>query len=129
METAAQLIISAAIGFLLVVGSVGVVSPGRMWPFWSSFASTPLKNAAECVLRALVGAALVVDAESFSRADWAQIAGAFLVGSALLMLLFGGLHKRYAALVVPPLKPFLRLHSLAAVMLGVALVWAWRPGI
>ena len=127
MLIAAQIIIACAVGFLFVVGGVGVVSPRRVWPFWSSFASTPLKNAAECIPRALVGAAVIVDAESFLRPDWAFIAGCFLVGSAAVMLVFYRLHNRYAQMVVPPLKPFLRLHSLSAILLGIGILFVWQP--
>lgn len=123
----AQVTIASSILFLLIIGVVGMLAPQRAWPFWSSFASTPLKNAIECVLRAAVGAAFFVDAASFVKPGWAQIAGGFLMVSALGMLLFYSAHQRYAAFVVPKLKPILRLYSGVAVLLGCGLIAVWNP--
>lgn len=129
MIFAAQLIIAAAIGFLVVIGTIGVVSPAAAFRFWRGFGSSLWANSLEASLRFFVGVAVIIDRGSFPRPDWALIAGVFLASSALAIGIFYPLHKRFAALVVPPLERFMRPHSLAAILLAVAVAWFWRPGL
>lgn len=124
----AQIIISLAIGFLATIGSVGFFRPEMVWSFWAAFASTRAINTTEAIVRGVIGAAVVVDAQSFLKPEWAVVAGWFLMLSAAIIGIFYDVHHRFAAWVVPPLQRLMRLHSLSAVSFAIFLLWAWRPG-
>ncbi|NNU17351.1 hypothetical protein HK107_13550 [Parvularcula sp. ZS-1/3] len=129
MILAAQIIIAGAIGFLVVIGGIGLVAPSAAFRFWRGFGSSLWANSLEACLRFLIGVAVIVDRESFPKPDWAMIAGAFLALSALAIGLLYPLHKRFAAMVVPPLERFMRPYSLGAILLGLAVAWFWRPAL
>jgi len=122
-----QIIIALAIGFLATVGVIGVIRPQAVWPFWQGFASSRLVNTIEATLRGTIGAAIVIDAESFLRPEFATIAGWFLIISAAVIGVFYELHHSFAQRVVPPIRHVLRPYSLASVALAGFLIWAWRP--
>lgn len=128
LVSAAQTVIATALGFLVTLGVVGLFAPARAFQFWRQLGSTPKANLIEACLRGLVGAALFLDADSFPRPDWAQIAGGFLVVSAVVMGFSFRLHHWYASRVVPPLERLMRPYSAAALGLVAAVVWFWRPG-
>lgn len=123
----AKCVVGISIFYLLVMGVLAMGRPRMVWPFLSSFASTPRANAIEAVLRTLAGAGFFIEADSFRFPLVFAVFGAFLAVSGIAMLFLFRLHHSFAQKVVPPLKPLMRLYGLGSFVLGVAIWQLWSP--
>lgn len=119
--TGAMIILWLASLYLLGLGLTILFARSRAHHFLAGFARTPRANWIESVLRMLVGLAFVVAARRLDHPLAAQLFGAFLAGTALLLILFPGLHRRFAAPAVASVAPFLPLLGIASIAMAVAL--------
>lgn len=119
--TGALLILWLASLYLLGLGMLILFARPRAQRFLEGFAQTPRANWAESVLRMLVGLAFVIAAPALDHPLLVQLFGAFLAGTALLLVLFPGLHRRFAAPAVASVVPFLPLLGIASIVMAAAL--------
>jgi hypothetical protein len=116
-----MLILWLACLYLLGLGLLLLFARPRAHRFLAGFAQTPRANLAESVLRMLVGLAFVIAAPGLDHPLAAQVFGTFLAGTAMLLLLFPGVHRRFAAPAVASVAPFLPLLGIASIAMAAAL--------
>ena len=107
--------------YLLGLGLLILFARDRAHRFLVAFAQTPHANWTESVLRMLVGIAFVIAAPDLDHPLAARTFGAFLACTALLFVMFPGLHRRFAALAVASVAPFLPLLGIASITMAVLL--------
>ena len=119
--TGATLILWLACLYLLGLGVLILVARDQAHRFLAAFAQTSRANWIESVLRMLVGLAFIIAAPTLDHPLAARIFGAFLAGTALLLVIFPGLHRRFAAPAVASVAPFLPLLGIASIALAILL--------
>lgn len=103
-----------------------LVEPQRMRELLAMMASSQQINLTEQSLRALVGIAMIVQANAAKLPVFFTIGGGFLVVTALALALIPlRWHASYAIWWADTLKPWaVRLLSAPAVLLGGLFIWA-----
>ncbi len=117
----ALLVLWLACLYLLGLGLLILFARTRAHRFLAGFAQTPRANWTESVLRMLVGIAFVIAAPKLPHPSLALAVGAFLAGTALLFVVFPGLHRRFAAPAVASVAPFLPLIGIASIAMAILL--------
>lgn len=113
--------------YLLLLGVVALFRPERALAFLSAFARNRRINAAEAIARALAGMALLVLDSKMNWGGVGTIVGAFLVVTALLMLLLPDQHRRLAPLLVGSIQCYMVPFGLASLALSLVLALALLP--
>ena len=108
--------------FLIAVALSVLIMPEQAKRFLSGYASTLLVNSIEGVLRALVGLSLTGYAHQAGLSFILELAGVFLVVSALAILVLPGLHKSFARWAVPFALRILPVYGAGAAVIGIALL-------
>ena len=121
LVTGAMLILWLACLYLAGLGLTILFARPRAHRFLAGFAQTPRANWTESVLRMLVGIAFIIAAPTLAHPRAVELLGGFLAGTALLLILFPGLHRRFAAPAVASVAPFLPLLGIASIALALAL--------
>ena len=117
----ALLVLWLACLYLVGLGLTILLARTRAHRFLAHFAQTSRANWIESVLRMLVGTAFVIAAPKLDHPLLARAVGAFLAGTALLFVMFPGLHRRFAAPAVASVAPFLPLIGIASLAMGFSL--------
>ncbi len=117
----ALLILWLACFYLLALGLLILFARARAHRFLAAFAQTPRANWTESILRFLVGGALIVAAPGLDHPLVARVAGVFLAATALMLVIFPALHRRFAAPAVESVAPYLPLLGIASIAMAVAL--------
>lgn len=117
----AMVILWLACGFLLGLGLLILSARDAAHRFLAAFAQTDRANWIESVLRFVVGMAFVVAAPNLEHPLFARIIGIFLSATATLLVLFPSVHRRFAALAVASVAPFLPLLGIASIALAILL--------
>lgn len=107
--------------YLLGLGLLILFARDRAHRFLAAFAQTPRANWIESVLRMLVGIAFVIAAPDLDHPIAARTFGAFLASTALLFVVFPGLHRRFAAPAVAWVVPLLPLLGIASITMAMLL--------
>lgn len=126
MRLAATFIVFAFALYLIALGIVALVDRERAARFLGSFAQTRRANTSEGLLRLTVGAAFVGLADDLPVSGVFRAFGLVLIVSALAILAFPDLHKRFANRVVPGATRMVLAIGLVALGSGIGLAWiAW----
>lgn len=121
--TAAIAMLWLACFYLFGLGLLSLVARDQAHRFLASFGQSPRANWTEAVVRMLVGLAFVIAAPRLDHPLMMRVLGGFLSGTALLFVLFPGLHRRFAAPAVATVAPFLPLIGIASIVLAILLAW------
>ncbi|AOL93165.1 hypothetical protein BG023_11208 [Porphyrobacter sp. LM 6] len=126
MQLVALLFLIAAGGWLVVVGALMAFRPQRALHILSLTATSHRVNLSEQIPRFLAGAAMVVRADAAKLPQLFEVAGLFIAGSSLaLMVIPLAWHNGYAvwwAKRIPPMA--VRAIAPFSVIGGMGLVWA-----
>lgn len=107
--------------YLFGLGLLILVDRDQAQRFLASFGQSPRANWTEAVMRMLVGLAFVIAAPVLDHPLIMRVLGGFLSGTAVLFVLFPGLHRRFAAPAVALVAPFLPLIGVASIILAILL--------
>lgn len=109
------------VAYLVGLGVAILAARDRAHRFLVAFAQTSRANWTESLLRTLVGSAFIMAAPMTHYPLAIRVIGAFLAGTAVILILFPGLHRRFAAIAVASVAPFLPLLGIASIALGLLL--------
>lgn len=126
MQTLALMVLIAAGGWLVAVGLLMALRPGRALHLLSLTASSYRANLAEQIPRLIAGAAMVVRAEVSKLPQLFTLGGWFIVASSVLLLVIPlAWHSGYALFWARRIAPALvRLVAPFSVAGGAGLIWA-----
>lgn len=126
MQTLALLILIAAGGWLVAVGALMALRPRRALDILSLTATSHRVNLAEQVPRCLAGAAMLVRADMAKLPALFELAGWFIAGSSLLLMVVPlAWHNGYAVFWARRIPPLLvRMIAPFSIAGGAGLVWA-----
>lgn len=110
--------------YLVGLGLLILLKPEMARAFLGGFASNLLVNTLEAVMRALAGLALIGVSPDSRFPLVLFVAGAFLVFSAIPMLLLPGVHRRFAKWAVPFALRIMPVYGVVSFLMAGALVWA-----
>ncbi len=116
-----MLVLWLACLYLLGLGLTILFARPRAHLFLASFAQTKRANWIESILRMWVGIAFVIAAPRLDHPSLIRIFGAFLAGTALLLVIFPGLHRRFAFPAVAFVAPYLPLLGVASIAVAALL--------
>lgn len=110
-----------AVGYLFGLGVAALLAPARASRFLMGFAQTPRANFAEASLRGLVGLAFIGADSYLGARPFGTLAGMFLIGTGVLMLLFPAAHRSIAQRTVPWATERMWLVGTGAVAMALVL--------
>lgn len=119
-----QIVVLAAVGYLLVLGVAAYVRPALSRRFLAGFAATRKANTVESLLRLLAGVAFIGASPGMRFSELFFWFGVVLAVTAVPMLLLPGLHGRYAAWAVPFAQRILPFYGAGAIGLGLFIAYA-----
>lgn len=111
--------------YLIVLAGVIFFRRDLAMKFFSGFASTAGLNTLEVVLRFLAGIAFMGAAAQSRFPEISFYFGLFLAVTALVLLLFYPLHKRFAVVVMKGLPVFLPLMGPVCLVLAGLIIYAF----
>ncbi len=119
-----QIVVLAAVCYLLVLGVAAYVRPALSRRFLAGFAATRTANTVESLLRLLAGVAFIGASPDMRLSELFFWFGVVLAVTAVPMLLLPGLHGRYAKWAVPFAQHILPFYGAGAVGLGMFIAYA-----
>lgn len=127
IRSAALFVLVAAAIYLIVLGVVALFRPKTALGFLRLFAQTPRANLIEMTCRFAVGVAFLVLAAQLPFPVLFQLLGAILMLSALVLLAFPAMHRRFADRAVPAIGKMVPVVGAASLAMGIGLVLILAP--
>jgi len=120
----AGLLVGASGAFLVVLGAAVFLVPGRAAAFLRGFASSWRAHVLEQTLRLLAGMGFVVYGPAMRWPLAFEVFGWVVVATAAgLLLVPWRWHRRFGALVIPPLIRWMWAFGIAAALLGALILF------
>ena len=127
MGVAALLVLVAAALYLIVLGLAALLRPKAAFGFLRLFAQTPRANLVEMACRFAVGVAFLVLAARLPVPALFRALGGILALSALVLLAFPGLHRRFADRAVPAIGRMMPVIGATSLAMGIELAIILAP--
>lgn len=119
-----RLVIWACVAYLLILGAMIFVRPAAAIRYLDGFASSRLLNSLEAVLRFVVGLAFMGVSPEMKYSAVFFWFGALLAVTAIPIMFFYDLHRRFRPQVGPLVRRLLAVYGIIAIALGAVLAWA-----
>ena len=116
--------------YFLLFALIALLKPEKASNFLLGFASSPSLHYIELLIRALVGAAFVVQAKQMLITSVFSAFGWVLIGStAALVLIPWHWHQKFSTWAVPKALPYLKLIALVSLLIAGFIIFCTIAGI
>ena len=119
-----RLVIWACVAYLLVLGAMIFIRPAAAIRYLDGFASSKPLNSLEAVLRLIAGLAFMGASPEMKHSAVFLWFGALLAVTAIPIMFFYDLHRRFRPQVGPLVRRFVAVYGIIAIALGAAIAWA-----
>ena len=119
-----HLLVWACAAYLTILGMVIFIRPAAAIRYLDGFASSKVLNSLEAVLRFIAGLAFMGASPDMKHSAVFFWFGALLAVTAIPILFFYELHRRFRPQVGPLVRRFVAVYGIVAIALAATIAWA-----
>ena len=119
-----RLVVWAYVAYLFILGAMIFIRPAIVLRYLDGFASSRPLNSLEALLRFIAGLAFMGASPEMKYAAVFFWFGALLAVTAIPIMLFYDLHRRFKPQIGPLVRRFVAVYGIVAFALGAVIAWA-----